>query len=142
MPMLLEWTFAKIAVREALRDVLGLRQPIGPLSDHLQAALQWLALAQDQTGNGGVSAGFGRQGWRPDYPETTGYIIPTFLDYFYLTGDSDLLNRARRMGDYEMRLQTKEGAIPGGYAEPRHPCVFDTLYLSRSEAMARVCLCA
>ena len=60
MPMLLEWTFAKIAVREALRDVLGLRQPIGPLSDHLQAALQWLALAQDQTGNGGVSAATGQ----------------------------------------------------------------------------------
>ena len=118
--------FVRIALRESIRDSSGARHPTRDLDTHLRMAMNWLALAQDQTGNGGVSAGFGRQGWRPDYPETTGYIIPTFLDYFHVTGDSNLLNRARRMGEYELRVQTKEGAIPGGYAEPRSPCVFDT----------------
>ncbi len=118
--------FARIAVRECVRDAFGLSYPAWDPACHLRAAIEWLALAQDQTGNGGVSAGFGRRGWRPDYPETTGYIIPTFLDYWYLTGNEDLLGRAIRMGAYEMRVQTADGAIPGGYAQPRSPCVFDT----------------
>ena len=119
-------TFVKIALRESWRDLRALRHPTRPLLAHLQAALEWLALAQDQAGNGGVSAGFGRRGWRPDYPETTGYIIPTCLDYYHLTGDQTFLERARQMGDYELQVQTGEGAIPGGYAHPRSPCVFDT----------------
>ncbi|NWG13815.1 MAG: hypothetical protein HXY20_09800 [Acidobacteria bacterium] len=119
-------TFARIAIRECVRDALGLVHPAQDPDCHLRAAIEWLVLAQDQTGNGGVSAGFGRRGWRPDYPETTGYIIPTFLDYWHLTGNNDLLDRALRMGAYEMRVQNEDGAIPGGYAQPRSPCVFDT----------------
>jgi hypothetical protein len=123
---ILDPVFAKVALRESLRDALGFRHSLHPLPDHLAAAMQWLARAQDQANNGGVSAGFGRTGWRPDYPETTGYIIPTFLDYHRLTGDGVFLERAKRMGDYELKVQLTDGAIPGGFAEPRKPCVFDT----------------
>jgi hypothetical protein len=123
---MLNLTFAKIAIKESLRDLVGIRHSVGNISDHLQAAMAWLALAQDQTGNGGVSAGFGRLGWLPDYPETTGYIIPTFLRYLQLSGESTVLERARRMGDYELGVQMETGAIPGGFFEPRVPCVFDT----------------
>lgn len=124
--MVLNPTFAKIAVRESLWDFTGVRHSVSTVFDHLQAAMAWLALAQDQTGNGGVSAGFGRLGWLPDYPETTGYIIPTFLDYFRLSGESVFLERAKEMGDYELGIQTEAGAIPGGFSEPRVPYVFDT----------------
>ena len=76
---------------ESARDMLESRHQASETGIHLQAAMEWLMLAQDQTGNGGVSAGFGRSGWRPDYPETTGYTIPTFLNYRHLTSDGALL---------------------------------------------------
>jgi hypothetical protein len=48
--------------------------------DHLRAAAQWLAAAQDSQSDGGVAGRYqlGR-GWTSSYPETTGYIVPTFL---------------------------------------------------------------
>ena len=51
---------------------------------HLQGAIDWLCRAQDvrdgKDDQGGVSAGWSfEDGWLPGYPETTGYIIETFL---------------------------------------------------------------
>jgi hypothetical protein len=48
--------------------------------DHLRAAAQWLAAAQDSQSDGGIAGRYqlGR-GWTSSYPETTGYIVPTFL---------------------------------------------------------------
>ena len=59
--------------------------------------MTWLCRAQDQNGRGGVSALYylGQNRWDIDYPETTGYIIPTFLCYAHLTGKSEFLDRAR-----------------------------------------------
>ena len=49
--------------------------------DHLLAAAAWLERAQDATRDGGVSGRYKlATGWTSSYPETTGYIIPTFLD--------------------------------------------------------------
>src|SRR6185312_12667928 len=49
----------------------------------LQAAAEWLARAQDATGCDGVSACYdaAKRTWTGAYPETTGYIIPTFFRY-------------------------------------------------------------
>ena len=119
-------SFLQVALRVMWQQATGVLHPEKTLPEHLRAAMAWLALAQDQTGNGGVSAGFGRNGWRADYPETTGYIIPTFLDYYRLSGEPAFRDRAIRMGDYELAVQDSRGAIPGGYAEPRLPEIFDT----------------
>ena len=54
-----------------------------PQSDeaHLSATMAWLARAQDAAGDG-VSARYSLlRGWDAAYPETTGYIIPTFMRY-------------------------------------------------------------
>ena len=48
--------------------------------DHLYAAAAWLERAQDATQDGGVSGRYRLDsGWSSSYPETTGYIVPTFL---------------------------------------------------------------
>ncbi len=50
----------------------------------IDAAAAWLATAQDcsTTKDGGVAHHFSLiSGWRPSYPETTGYIVPTILRY-------------------------------------------------------------
>jgi len=70
--------------------------------------MQWLIRAQDAGRNRGVSYGveFGGS-FLESYPETTGYIIPTFLAYGDRTGDASFQQRAvdERAGMLEIRLR-------------------------------------
>ena len=93
------------------------------------AAGDWLRRAQDATGDGGVAWAYGlHRGWGPSYPETTGYIIPTFLDLAAVTGDEDFADRARRCLDFLLPLQLPGGAFPAGTLEEpeRRPSIFNT----------------
>jgi hypothetical protein len=88
----------------------------GKTQDHLRSAMQWLCRAQDATGNGGISYGYGFfEGWLPAYPETTGYAIPTFLRYARLTGEKDYSERARTMAEWELTVQAPDGGFAGGH---------------------------
>lgn len=99
---------------------------------HLGAAIDWLCRAQDvrdgQTDAGGVSAGWSfEDGWLPSYPETTGYIIETMLEASRVLGRSELVERARRMIDWELSIQQPDGAFPGHFGEPgSRPVIFNT----------------
>ena len=65
--------------RIAIGDFVGKHYPGAP-EDHLLAAEAWLCRAQDASADGGVSYGFSLLGgWRPSYPETSGYIATTFF---------------------------------------------------------------
>ena len=100
-------------------------------SEHLAAAIDWLCRAQDmregKADAGGVSAGWSfEDGWLPGYPETTGYIIETFLAAAEILGRPELVQRAQRMIDWELSLQDEEGAFPGHFGEPgSHPVIFN-----------------
>ncbi|WP_306476397.1 beta-L-arabinofuranosidase domain-containing protein [Methyloversatilis sp.] len=96
---------------------------------HLDAAIRWLKLAQDVTGNGGVAQTrlikSGR--WAPSYPETTGYIIPTLYRYAALAGDDDCRARARRMADWEIDIQHPTGGVlAGALGDSDQPTIFNT----------------
>lgn len=83
--------------------------------DHLQAAAAWLARAQDVTRGGGVCGRYLlRGGWISAYPETTGYLIPTFLALDRIAGVSGFRDRARRAVDFLLGLQHANGAFPAG----------------------------
>lgn len=98
---------------------------------HLAAAIDWLCRAQDvrdhQTDAGGVSAGWSfEDGWLPSYPETTGYIIETFLAAAKILNRPELVERANRMIDWELSLQAPDGAFPGHFGEAgSHPVIFN-----------------
>lgn len=108
--------------------VRRLEQRIPPLSvtprrEHLDAAVAWIMRAQDADTTGGVPWGFRARrpvrtahpmGWIAPYPETTGYIIPTMLRYADLTSDRGIIERARKMTDWEMSIQRKDGGFQGG----------------------------
>ncbi len=94
---------------------------------HLRSAMDWLCRAQDNWDCGGCSASFGPfGGWAPPYPETTGYIISTFLRYAEFVNDDNYLERAKRMGDWEIDIQMPSGAVKGGYGAFDLPIVFNT----------------
>jgi hypothetical protein len=94
--------------------------------DHMSFAAEWLAAAQDTMPDAGVSARYSpSQGWAVSYPETTGYIIPTLLNYFYLTGQNAWRDRAIRMADWLLSIQLSNGAFPYPY-DLATPVAFDT----------------
>ena len=94
----------------------------------LEAAINWLKYAQDINQGGGIAAGYSFEGgWLPSYPETTGYIIPTFLDYYHFVNKEEYLERAVRMADWLLSIQLQNGAFQGGFVNnsPK-PIVFNT----------------
>jgi uncharacterized protein YyaL (SSP411 family) len=126
----------RAARREAILDHAG-GHPLGSPREHLDAALDWLVRAHDATPDDGVAraysvawnAYFGGSGWQASYPETTGYIIPTFFDAAAVLGRPELRERAIRMATWEIEVQLESGAVQGGMlgeqATPS-PAVFNT----------------
>lgn len=98
------------------------------LHEHLDATMAWLCRAQDVSADGGVSAGYTLgKGWSKSFPETTGYIIPTFFNYHFFSGGPRFATRALRMADWLLDVQLVSGAFPGGvYTRAESHSVFDT----------------
>ena len=108
---------------EAARDI--------PLDCAIAEGLAWLGRAQDHStsADGGVARHYCLvTGWGKSYPETTGYIIPTLIREARLTGDAELLDRARRMLDWLVSIQMPGGAFQGGTIgeSPVVPVTFNT----------------
>jgi hypothetical protein len=95
------------------------------------AGIEWLKRSQDLSihRDGGSSRDYSLiKGWASSYPETSGYIIPTLIDYADRTNDQGLEDRARRMLDWLVSIQFPEGGFQGGKvdASPRVPVTFNT----------------
>ncbi len=120
---------------------------------HLRAVIDWLCRAQDirrgLADDGSISAGWSfEDGWLPGYPETSGYIVETFIAAAGELGRPDLLTRANRILDWELSIQLPDGAFPGHFGEPgSRPVIFNTgqimhgliagyLHLQRSDCLA------
>jgi hypothetical protein len=116
-----------------LRDIVSAAsQPERDHKSHLEAAIAWLCRAQDVRANepdsGGVSAGWSfEDGWLPSYPETSGYIIETFLAAASTLNRPELIDRAHRVLDWELTIQNPDGSFPGHFGEPgSRPVIFNT----------------
>ena len=68
------------------------------------------------------------EGWRAAYPETTGYVIGTLLEYASRHPAPDLPVRAREMGDWETAVQAPDGGVTQGAigSTPVRSIVFNT----------------
>lgn len=96
--------------------------------DYLENAIKWLCQAQDVNDDGGVSSQFSlKNGWFASFPETTGYIIPTFFDYSVYSGEKIYHERAIKMADWEVSIQLDDGSFQGGTIDMKpEPIVFNT----------------
>jgi hypothetical protein len=95
----------------------------------MSAAARWLCRTHDVTGRTGSSKAFSLlHGWLPAYPETTGYVIGTLLQYRDRIGDPSLADRARAMGDWEIEVQNADGGVMENYVRtpPSRSIVFNT----------------
>ncbi len=114
-------TFLQIVLYDFLRKSHAEKN----IDSALQDAVAWLCRAQDSSPDDGVSEGYHlKYGWLPSYPETTGYIIETLCDYSEQSGDKSLKDRALRMTDWLVQIQSEDGSIPDSYFKKK--MVFDT----------------
>jgi hypothetical protein len=116
---------------ERRRDREGVPQEDPGSERVLPALLDWMSLAQDASASadGGVARDYSLvNGWASSYPETTGYIVPTFIEYARRSGRADLRARARRMADWLVRIQLPGGGFQGGKIDSRPvvPVTFNT----------------
>jgi len=119
------------AKAEKRRDAAGL-PALDPGNERvLPEIIGWLARAQDHSRlrDGGVARDYSLiRGWASSYPETTGYIIPTMLEYARRTGQAEPRERALRMADWLVGIQFADGSFQGGKIDstPVVSVVFNT----------------
>ncbi len=116
---------------EQRRDRRGLPEQDPGAERAVAEAVEWLGRAQDcsVSQDGGVARHYSLlKGWSASYPETTGYIVPTLLDYARRTGRREVRDRARRMLDWLVAIQLPEGGFQAGMvdARPAVPTIFNT----------------
>lgn len=93
--------------------------------------MDWLCRAQDRSASadGGVSSHYSLDdGWGNSYPETTGYIVPTMLEFGRRFTDTEVRGRVKRMLDWLVSIQFDEGSFQGGRigTEPKVAVTFNT----------------
>lgn len=92
----------------------------GETQERARLAVDWILRGQAATPDDGVALGYfpcedeEGDGWRPSYPETTGYIITSLLAYVEQSGDEAVADAAMRMARWEMAVQMPSGAVQGG----------------------------
>ncbi len=119
------------AKAECYRDLLGLPKKDPGARLAMEEAMAWLCRAQDgsTSRDGGVARHYSLiKGWSASYPETTGYIAPTFLDYARFSKNEEFKRRAKRMLDWLVSIQFPEGGFQGGCidCQPVVPVTFNT----------------
>lgn len=124
--------------REVLRShARHLFSNVSPVRDEYEKAARdaaaWILRAQAATPDDGVSHGYfpchWDHGWRGSYPETTGYIIPSLLEFAKRYDDPQARTSALKMAHWESAVQMANGAVQGGpVCDPADqvPAVFNT----------------
>jgi len=125
--------FRTVVLTEQLRSAVSIRPVTGETAMRAAAALQWLFRAQDSTLDRGVSYGYfpisAARGWDVSYPETTGYIMTTLVEYGRRTSWAEPIERARSMALWEAEIQMPTGAVQGGkltLSTKQTPAAFNT----------------
>ena len=99
---------------------------------HLDQSMNWLFNTFSISSDGGIPAKYRADSdtWADSYPETTGYIIPTFLAYARISGNKKFKSAAIDMGFWEIRIQSPDGGIgePAGLFNENaiKPRIFNT----------------
>jgi len=77
-------------------------------------------------GGNGSAAFYSFGKWAPAYPETTGYLIETLLDYSDFMDEPTWESHARSCGKWLLDVQHADGSFPSRYADSGKPSIFNT----------------
>jgi rhamnogalacturonyl hydrolase YesR len=87
----------------------------------LEIVMDWLLAAQKASPDNGFSSFHLATGWGSSYPETTGYIIPTLINYSRITNDDRYLSAALSAADFLLTIQKPSGGWQGGRVNDNKP---------------------
>lgn len=91
------------------------------------AGLRWILRSIEAThGQGSSHHYMPLRGWADAYPETTGYLIETLLDYAEWRQDDALRRVAFSCADWLCAIQLESGAFSGNTVRHKHPSLFNT----------------
>lgn len=101
------------------------------LFERSSPTLSWLKHSFDACDKRGSAAYYSQlrcpiRGWSAAYPETTGYIIETLLDYYNIFHKEWMLDYALAGVDWLCEIQKGNGAMPGGIGEYGESSIFNT----------------
>lgn len=116
-------------IRQLVKDSLGMTpQPVNSIETHLREAAEWLLRAQAGTPDDGVAHSYNVQtrSWAASYPETTGYVIPTLLEYAKYYDAPRFKEAALKMTDWECDIQMEDGGVRAGTMDA--PIVAPTIF--------------
>jgi len=96
-------------------------QSLQKYQQHLQVTMNWLvsSFEKNQQGSKALIWAFGK--WAKPYPETTGYIIPTLLDYADFIQSQQHRDYGYRLGEWLLKIQDADGYWHGGTHPPKKP---------------------
>jgi len=119
------------AIDASREDAHGLPRVDPGIERFCDEGVTWLHRAQDcsASADGGIARDYGLlHGWATSYPETTGYIVPTLLDYARIAQSKESRLRAKKALDWLAAIQLTDGGFQGGRidAKPVVPVTFNT----------------
>ena len=112
--------------------------PAEKKDEALEMAVNWLMHSQKATIDGGMGSFHLVNGWSSSYPETTGYIIPTLINYDRKNNRQDVIDSALRAADFLVDIQKESGGWQGGRVSENKPeIVFNTGQVIRGMIAAK-----
>ena len=101
-----------LSIKLIIKDIANSTNPVYSNEFHIKKAINWLILAYEKTTNGGFSHSYSLiSGWKHSYPETSGYIIPTFLNYYQETSIEKLITIVESTVNWLCSIQLKNGGF-------------------------------
>jgi hypothetical protein len=96
-------------------------------SEAVERAVNWLLLSQKSMVDNGIGSYHLNQGWTSSYPETTGYIVPTLIDYALKKQSEVAKKQAIAAADWLLEVQKPSGGWQGmRLAENKPETIFNT----------------
>ena len=89
-------------------DLLHCNYTISTNEYHIKKGLDWLLFSQVEGYRHSFHFGYG---WFDEYPETTGYIIPTMLEGYKLFDEKKYYNSAKKAINWLQKIQNKDGSF-------------------------------
>jgi len=110
-----------------IKNLFNSKQQILKESESLMAGVDWLLESFRASGRRGFSRSYSlRKGWDKPYPETTGYIIPSLLNFVCYSDyrKKEVSDAIIDAGEWLLSIQNKNGS----FSEPdnQNPIIFDT----------------
>jgi Glycosyl Hydrolase Family 88. len=126
-------------IKAVVNDLFDDRQSIFDNQIHINGAIQWIFNAQDSLKTGGIPADYCfTWGWSNPYPETSGYIIYSLINYLNVFPESEMndeiIQRSIWIGDWLLSIQNDNGSYYEGLHAEKKNLLHKNMIIQRESA--------